>query len=75
MFKKSLLSFIVAIVFIFPACQQFKPEVKEIHSITQASDELQKADLDTLVVFDIDQTLIEPTEMLMYWSRFFKLIN
>jgi hypothetical protein len=45
---------------LFSSCTLFKPKFTEITSITQAQDVLCKADTNTLVVFDIDQTLIDP---------------
>jgi hypothetical protein len=49
-----------SLMFLFSSCSLFKSEFTEITSITQAEDVLFQADKNTLVVFDIDQTLINP---------------
>lgn len=44
--------------FIFTSCSLFSSNITEIDSITQAQEELQRAGNKTLVVFDMDETLI-----------------
>jgi hypothetical protein len=51
---------LLSLMLLFSSCTLFKQEFIEITSITQAEDVLYKADQNTLVVFDIDQTLIDP---------------
>jgi hypothetical protein len=50
------LLFLLAMLLFFPACST---EIKKINSIVEAKEELLKADKQTLVVFDIDQTLVD----------------
>jgi hypothetical protein len=44
----------------------FKSDIKEIETLSQAQEELAVADDKTLVVFDMDDTLIVPTEKMFY---------
>jgi len=43
-----------------PACSFFESDIKKIDSILQAKEALLQADQDALIVFDIDQTLVDP---------------
>jgi FMN phosphatase YigB (HAD superfamily) len=51
---------LLSLMVLFSSCSLFKSEFIEITSITQAENTLRQADQNTLVVFDIDQTLIDP---------------
>ena len=59
---------LLAIILLWlPAClcvkyDIVKYDIKEIGSLVQAQAELDKADQQTLVVFDVDETLINPTD-------------
>lgn len=45
-----------------PAYSSINEAIKKIDSLAQAQGELDKADQQTLVVFDVDETLIKPTD-------------
>ncbi len=61
-------SWFIATLLIFPSCTWFTSDVQKIDSIEQARTELLKATPQTLVIFDMDQTLMNPTE------QFFNLL-
>ncbi|MFH0898372.1 MAG: DUF2608 domain-containing protein [bacterium] len=48
---------LVSLLMFLPACSFFKPNIKEISSIQKIKKELDRADHDTLVIFDVDDTL------------------
>lgn len=47
-----------------PACSFYNSNIKKIDTFSQAQQEFQVTDKDTLVVFDIDNTLLDPNEKL-----------
>jgi hypothetical protein len=53
-------------VLFFSSCSLFKSDIKEIDSIVLAREALSNATQQTLVVFDMDDTLMAPTEK-MFW--------
>ncbi len=61
---KTNLSVLLAITLLLPSCTWFSSDIQKIDSLAQAEQELNKATPNTLVVFDMDQTLMNPTEQL-----------
>ncbi len=59
MFRNRSLWLVLAFL---PACSFFSHDIKEIDSMIQAQAELSKADQQTLVIFDVDDTLTRPTD-------------
>ncbi|MFH1643814.1 MAG: DUF2608 domain-containing protein [bacterium] len=59
--KIKFIPIFLAYFLFFPSCSLFKSDIKEINSLVEAQTELNKADAKTLVVFDMDDTLIYPT--------------
>lgn len=57
-------SWLLGVILLLPSCAWFSSDVQKIDTITQAEQELSTATPNTLVVFDMDQTLINPTEQL-----------
>lgn len=62
--SKINLSLLLAAITLLPACTWFTPDTPKIDSLEQVRTELQRATPATLVVFDMDQTLMNPTELL-----------
>ena len=61
--KIKLHQIVLLFVFVFfPSCSVFKSEIEEINSLTEVKIELDKANNQTLVVFDMDDTLLSPLE-------------
>lgn len=61
--------YILFVIFFLPACFHSTSIIHTIDSLTQAKSDLDSADQNTLVVFDVDDTLIEPAEK-VYQTRF-----
>ncbi|PKN03250.1 hypothetical protein CVU75_03165 [Candidatus Dependentiae bacterium HGW-Dependentiae-1] len=61
---KKHLSLLLSATLLLPACSWFSSDVHKIDTITQAEQELSRATPNTLIIFDIDQTLANPTEQL-----------
>lgn len=57
---------LASLLLFLPACSLFESNIKEIDSLSQANSELASADQGTLVVFDMDDTLIEPEEKIFH---------
>lgn len=57
--------FLIALL-VMPGCSCFKSDIQEIDSLEQAQDEFSKANNTTLIVFDMDDTLLSPTEKMFY---------
>lgn len=49
-----------------PACVCSKLDIQEIDSLMKAQDELSNADTATLIIFDMDDTLLVPSEKICY---------
>ena len=64
--NKFRLSYLLLAIVLLPACSFFKSDIKEIDSLIQAQEELKKADQKTLVVFDMDDTLVAPIDKMFY---------
>ncbi|KKQ32335.1 MAG: hypothetical protein US49_C0010G0035 [candidate division TM6 bacterium GW2011_GWF2_37_49] len=63
--RKPYIYLMLSLIFL-PACSFFKSNIKEIASLTQVSDVLDKANENTLVVFDMDDTLIAPADNMFH---------
>ena len=60
--KKVFHYYLLLFTLFLPACTFYNSNIKKIDSITQAQQEFQAADKDTLVAFDIDNTLLDANE-------------
>lgn len=60
--KKFFNYYIFLFTLFLPACSFYNSNIKKIDTISQAQQEFQIADKDTLVAFDIDNTLLDPNE-------------
>ncbi len=61
---KTNLSLFLTTIFLLPACTWFDSDIQKIDTLAQAEPALNKATSNTLVVFDMDQTLMDPTEQM-----------